>query len=44
MKSLIKKILLLLALSALISSCRNTMEGVGQDVERVGQRIEDKAR
>lgn len=35
-------ILILLAYAALLVGC-NTMEGFGQDVQRVGNKIEDKA-
>ncbi len=48
MKIPIKRIALLLLASAVwsigASSCRNTVRGVGRDVERVGDRLEHAAR
>ncbi len=47
MKTPIKRIALLLLVSTIwsmgTSSCRNTVRGVGRDVERVGDRIENAA-
>lgn len=42
MKRLTALMLLALFSSASLSAC-NTMEGVGEDVQKVGEKVEDKA-
>lgn len=34
---------IVLALAALASGCTNTMRGAGQDIERGGEKIQEKA-
>lgn len=42
MKRLTALMLLALFSTAFLSAC-NTMEGVGEDVQKVGEKVEDKA-
>jgi predicted small secreted protein len=39
-----KKSLLMLALAMLlVTGCKNTMEGVGEDTEKAGEKIQEKS-
>lgn len=42
MKRLMSMLLLALFSAAALSAC-NTMEGLGKDVQKLGERVEDKA-
>jgi predicted small secreted protein len=42
MKRIISAVLVVMALSASLSAC-NTMSGLGQDIQRGGQKLEDAA-